>query len=199
MEDGQTKRLPLCVRPQIRLKTETVDRRNESFNGVQRRPGNRSVLSNVTTEKVHNKTVEKSHENSNLPSFRQHRIHRRHTIRRRLHLHEQVGLHQPGRGHEKGGIHHPPRRRDYLAAAPVKGLVGDDSVQDLEFRVPDGLFAEGTLAGAPLEALHDGVLYGAQEGLVYLGRQRVVHKDVRSCKRSSGELQNDIYILKDKI
>lgn len=50
VKDGKTKCLPLCVRSQIRLETETVYRRNERFNSVQRRPRYWSVLRHVPAE-----------------------------------------------------------------------------------------------------------------------------------------------------
>jgi hypothetical protein len=71
-----------------------------------------------------------------------------------------------------------PGCRDDLPAAAVDGLAGDDGVQDLELGVPDRLLAEGALARAPLEALHDGVLDGAEEALVHLGGEGVVDEDV---------------------
>ena len=72
---------------------------------------------------------------------------------------------------------------DDLPAAPVDGLVGDDSVQDFELAVPDGFLAERALSRAPLESLDNAVLDRAQESLVNLRGESVIHKNVRTLRK----------------
>lgn len=47
MEYGQAERLTLRMGSQVSLESETIDCRNECFDGIQGTSGNRSVLSHV--------------------------------------------------------------------------------------------------------------------------------------------------------
>ena len=49
VEHGHTERLALGVRPEVRLETERVDRRNERLDRVERRAGHRCILGYVTS------------------------------------------------------------------------------------------------------------------------------------------------------
>lgn len=49
VKHGQSESLSLCVRAQVRLKAEGVDGGDESFDGVEGRPWDRSVLGHVTS------------------------------------------------------------------------------------------------------------------------------------------------------
>lgn len=48
VEHRQSEGLSLCVCAKVRLKAEGVDGRDESLNGVERRPWDRCILGDVT-------------------------------------------------------------------------------------------------------------------------------------------------------
>lgn len=48
VEHRQGEGLSLCVRAKVRLKAEGVDGRDESLDGVERRPWNRCILGHMT-------------------------------------------------------------------------------------------------------------------------------------------------------
>ncbi len=62
-------------------------------------------------------------------------------------------LHQAGGSHEEGRIADTPRGGDDLAPAPHQGIIRHVCMQDLELHISDGLIAQRSLTGAPLESL----------------------------------------------
>jgi hypothetical protein len=49
MEDTETEHLALCMRPEIGLEAERVDGGNESFDDIEGRAGDRSILRHVSS------------------------------------------------------------------------------------------------------------------------------------------------------
>lgn len=86
MEDRQTEGLTLSMRTQIGLEAETVDRRDEGLDRVERTARNRGILRYVSS------------------TFGQHCVHRGDAVGRRLNFHEEVWLHQTGRCHQEGRV-----------------------------------------------------------------------------------------------
>lgn len=73
---------------------------------------------------------------------------------------------------------HSPHQRDQLTPSSSHLVLVHHAVQYLELHIPNGLFAQGTFSGGPLEALHDAVFAHHESGLVSFGGQGVIHQQV---------------------
>lgn len=71
----------------------------------------------------------------------------------RLNLHIIHRLHETRSGHEECTVADTPRCGDDLPSSSMQRFTGNGCIQNLELHIPDGLIAQGTLPGTPLETL----------------------------------------------
>ena len=160
VKGAQGKGLPLRVRAQVGFEAERVDDGYKGREHVQRRARARPFGSDMAASPA------------------EYSVNGRDAIDGRHDLNRVHWLHEAWRGHQEGGVGDAPRSGDDLAAAALDGLGRDRRVEHLKLDVAHRFVAQRPLPRGPAEALQNVLADRAEQLLVHLRGQRVVHKHI---------------------